>query len=218
VPLISGKDSMKNDYMIGDTKISIPPTVLFSVIGRIDDVRTACTMDVKRPGDRVYLLGITRDECGGSEYYSLCGQLGANVPQVDAATALARYRALNRAQRQGLVASCHDLSDGGLGVALAEKAFAGGCGIHAELGRVPVDAAFRDDRLLFSESASRLLVTVRPDQAAAFEALFAGQACACIGEVTAEPELRILGLNGEILIKSSLAGLKESWQEPLREM
>jgi phosphoribosylformylglycinamidine synthase len=72
---------MKNDYMIGDTKISIPPTVLFSVIGKIEDLRKAVTMDAKAPGDLVYLLGETRDELGGSEYYALHGQVGANVPQ-----------------------------------------------------------------------------------------------------------------------------------------
>ena len=70
IPLISGKDSMKNDYIIGDLKISIPPTVLFSMIGRIDDVRKAVTMDAKSAGDLVYVLGETRDELGGSEYFS----------------------------------------------------------------------------------------------------------------------------------------------------
>ena len=129
VPLISGKDSMKNDYQIGDTKISIPPTLLFSVIGKIDDVRQATTMDAKRAGDLVYLLGRTEDELGGSEYYALHGELGANVPKVDAQSAMNRYRSVNAAQKQGMIASCHDLSDGGLAVAVAETAFAGGLGI-----------------------------------------------------------------------------------------
>ncbi|HKL25365.1 MAG TPA: AIR synthase-related protein, partial [Desulfuromonadales bacterium] len=136
VPLISGKDSMKNDYMVGNTKISIPPTVLFSVIGRMDDVRRAVTMDVKRPGDLVYLLGRTRDELGGSEYLAAQGELGRSVPEVDADVALQRYRSVNLAQRDGLLASCHDLSDGGLGVALAESAFAGGFGLDVDLDRV----------------------------------------------------------------------------------
>ena len=217
VPLISGKDSMKNDYQIGDTKISIPPTVLFSVIGKIEDVRQAVSMDVKRPGDLVYLLGVTRDECGGSEYYSSRGMLGRNVPRVNAAEALSRYKALNAAQRAGLVRSCHDLSDGGLAVALAEKAFAGGFGIQAELGQVAVEGALRVDTLLFSESQSRLLVTIRPEHRAAFEALFAGQAAACIGEVTAAPRLT-LTLNGQTILDSDILELKEAWQAPLREL
>jgi phosphoribosylformylglycinamidine synthase subunit PurSL len=209
---------MKNDYQIGDTKISIPPTVLFSVIGKIDDIRRGVTMDAKRPGDLVYLLGVTHDELGGSEYYAMRGHLGRNVPRVDAASALQRYRTVNRAQQQGLLASCHDLSDGGLGVALAETAFAGGCGLHVDLRRVPVAADLREEALLFSESASRLLVTVRPEQQAAFEELFAGQSCALLGEVTADQELRVVGLQGEVLIRSSIEDLKEAWQSPLREM
>ncbi|MCM2265281.1 MAG: AIR synthase-related protein [Desulfuromonadales bacterium] len=218
VPLISGKDSMKNDYQIGDTKISIPPTLLFSVIGKIDDVRRATTMDAKTPGDLIYLLGVTRDELGGSEYYALHGHIGRNVPEVDAATALARYRAVNAAQAQGLIASCHDLSDGGLGVALAETAFAGGCGIDVDLRRIDATRGLSDDRLLFSESASRLLVTVHNEQRAAFEAVFAGQSCACIGRVTAVPELRIVSLTGTMLTVASCDELKAAWLAPLKEL
>ncbi len=218
VPLISGKDSMKNDYMIGDTKISIPPTVLFSVIGKIEDLRKAVTMDAKAPGDLVYLLGETRDELGGSEYYALHDQVGANVPKVDAESAMQRYRTLNAAQEEGLIASCHDLSDGGLAVSLAETAFAGGFGISVDLHDVPVAAAMREDRVLYSESASRLLVTVKEENSEQFEKLFAGQIFACIGEVTADEYLKITGLQGEVLIRSTLDDLKEAWQSPLREM
>jgi phosphoribosylformylglycinamidine synthase len=218
VPLISGKDSMKNDYQIGETKISIPPTVLFSVIGRIDDVRTATTMDAKHPGDLVYLLGLTRDELGGSEYYALQGHLGKNVPQVDAPYAMKLFRAINRAQQAGVLASCHDLSDGGLGVALAETASAGGFGIHADLRAVKVAEPLREDAILFSESQSRFLVTVRPGQRERFEGLFSGQDVSFLGEVTADDELRLIGLSGEVLVRSSIHDLKEAWQTPLKEL
>ncbi len=218
VPLISGKDSMKNDYQIGETKISIPPTVLFSVIGKIADARRAVSMDVKQAGDLVYLLGVTADELGGSEYYAQHGELGRHVPHVDAEAALLRYRTLNRAQQQQLVASCHDLSDGGLGVALAESAFAGGYGIKAELSFVDSVGSIREDRLLFSESQSRLLVTVHASKQHAFEDLFAGQSCRCIGQVTEEPSLVIHGLHGQALVHLSLDTLKQAWQAPLKEM
>lgn len=218
VPLISGKDSMKNDYQVGDTKISIPPTLLFSVIGRTADVRKAVTMDAKRPGDLVYLLGVTRDELGGSEYYAMHGVLGRNVPQVDAVAALGRYRTVNAAQAEGLLASCHDLSDGGLAVALAETAFAGGLGLHIDLRQVAVEGNPRADAILFSESASRLLVTVRPEHCERFEALFDGQSCALLGTVCAGRRLSITGLAGENLLDSSIDDLKEAWQSPLREM
>jgi len=218
VPLISGKDSMKNDYQIGDTKISIPPTVLFSVIGKISDSRKAVSMDVKQAGDLVYLLGETADELGGSEYYAQHNELGCNVPKVSAEQALLRYRTLNRAQEQQLVASCHDLSDGGLGVALAESAFAGGYGIQAELTFLDKVGDLREDNLLFSETQSRLLVTVRGSNKEVFEKLFAGQSCCCIGRVIEEPVLKINGLHGQTLIRVSLDDLKQAWQAPLKEM
>ncbi len=218
VPLISGKDSMKNDYQIGETKISIPPTVLFSVIGRIADARKAVTMDAKRPGDLVYLLGTTRDELGGSEYYAMHHSLGAKVPKVDVPEALALYKMVNAAQNEELIASCHDLSDGGLGVALAETAFAGGFGMRIELTNLPETPTMRADHLLFSESPSRLLVTIHPQHQARFEELFADSACSLLGTVSDDTELRISAADGSILLRSSIDHLKQAWQSPLKEL
>ena len=221
IPLISGKDSMKNDFFDGVTKISIPPTVLFSVIGKMDDVRKAVTMDAKRPGDIVYLLGRTAFELGGSEYYASKGCVGNRVPLVDAEKALQRYRAYSEAVDKGLVASCHDLSDGGLAVALAETAFAGGFGLDVDLSRVifsGVSCDRRDEVLLFSESASRLLVTVRPGDRAAFEATMAGTCFSSIGTVTGDHALTITGLRGSVVLKGEINDLKEAWQSPLREL
>jgi phosphoribosylformylglycinamidine synthase len=221
LPLISGKDSMKNDFYDGTTKISIPPTLLFSVIGKIEDVRKAVTMDVKRPGDIVYLLGKSADELGGSEYLALKGATGNRVPMVDAVKAYQRYQAYHRAVMAGAVASCHDLSDGGLAVAAAESAFAGGCGLRLDLSKVlwKGDAAEKSDvALLFGESASRHLVTVRPEQQDAFEAAMSGNCFAAIGEVTKEPTLTITGLSGSTVVKAGLAELKEAWQRPLRDL
>jgi len=218
VPLISGKDSMKNDYQIGGTKISIPPTVLFSVIGRMDDVRQAVTIDFKSSDDRIYLLGNTADELGGSEYYALRGELGAQVPQVDAKSALVRYRSINRAQAAGLLRSCHDLSDGGLAVALAESAFAGGLGAEIDLEQMICSADCDATAKLYSESASRLLVSVAPENAAEFEKLFAGQPCARLGEVTETDQLVIRAGADEVLVDASLDELKNAWQATLQEL
>jgi phosphoribosylformylglycinamidine synthase subunit PurSL len=221
LPLISGKDSMKNDFYDGTTKISIPPTLLFSVIGKMEDARLAVTMDVKRAGDLVYLLGVTRNELGGSEYLAQKGFVGNSVPKVDAKSALAGYRAYHGALNAALVASCHDLSDGGLAVAAAESAFAGGFGMSLDLAKVAFDgdvAGKSDLVLLFSESASRLLITVRPEQAAAFEKAMAGTALARIGSVSAEPTLTIAGLKGGVVVGSDLGTLKAAWQAPLLEL
>jgi phosphoribosylformylglycinamidine synthase len=215
IPCISGKDSMKNDYMIGDHRISIPPTVLFSVIGSIEDARTAVTMEVKRPGDAVYVLGMTRHELGGSEYYALHGHIGSSVPRVDAPAALRLYRALHEAIRSGLVASCHDCSDGGLGVALAESAFSGGRGMQVQLARVPVSGALRDDAVLFSETQSRFVVTVPPEKAPRFEACMRDSCFAAIGTVLDGPRFIVQGLQGGVVIDTDIFELKRAWQATL---
>ena len=199
VPCISGKDSMKNDYAIEGTKISIPPTLLFSVIGRMADVRRAVSMDAKRAGDIVYVLGETKNELGASEWYALHGCVGDNCPRVDAAAAKWLYAALHRAIAAGLVASCHDCSDGGLGIALAETAFAGGLGMDVDLRQVPRRDLHRDDYLLFSETASRFVVTVSPANRAAFETEL------YVGRQTPRPENRqsISGLRPDELTENS---------------
>ncbi|MFH1148223.1 MAG: AIR synthase-related protein [Pseudomonadota bacterium] len=216
VPCISGKDSMKNDYLIGDTKISIPPTVLFSVIGKIDDVRRAQTVDAKRPGDSVYVLGATKSELGGSEYFASYGFTGNSVPRVDAGTSRLRYQRLSQAIYKGMVASCHDCSDGGLGIALAETAIAGRLGMETDLSAVPVQGVERDDFVLFSESQGRFVVTVHPDQEKAFCDLMAGTVMARIGRITEEPLFVCLGRNGRTVISAPVSRLKEAWQKPLR--
>ncbi len=211
IPLISGKDSMKNDYKIGDTKISIPPTVLFTAAAVLDDAERVVSMDVKNPGDVVYVLGETRDEMGGSEYLTLKGQLGANAPQVDPKAARALYEKLSDAITTGLVASCHDCSDGGLVAALAESAFAGGYGMDLDIACLGLDSAAV---ALFSESQSRFVVTVASEQVAAFEAALADAPVYKLGTVTDGDRLEIR--NGETChVNASLAELKEAWQAPL---
>ncbi|MFZ2418110.1 MAG: AIR synthase-related protein [Smithellaceae bacterium] len=215
VPCISGKDSMKNDYAIGKTKISVPPTLLYSVIGRIRDVRKAVTMDVKRPQDLVYILGETRDELGGSEWFAKNHAIGNKVPQVNAKKAMKLYRALNKAIGAGLVASCHDCSDGGLGVALAEAAFAGGLGMNIDLKDVPYRGKKRDDYVLFSETASRFVVTIHPKDKAKFEKRMAGNVAREIGFVSNDGCLQVSGLSGKTIIKEKIGKLKGAWQKPL---
>jgi phosphoribosylformylglycinamidine synthase len=215
LPCISGKDSMKNDYRVGDAKISIPPTVLFSVLGVIEDVSTVVTMDAKRPGDVIYVLGVTRAELGGSEYYAMLGHVGASVPRVDAVAARRLYDALADAIARGLVASCHDCSDGGLGVALAETAFAGSLGMAVDLRLVPQDSELRDDVTLFSESASRFVLTVQAQHVATFESMLQGLPWAAIGHVTGEGTFAVVGRSGAPILEADIEPLKAAWQKPL---
>ena len=216
VPCISGKDSMKNDYNIEGKKISIPPTVLFTVIGKIDDVRKAVTMDVKNPNNLVYVLGVTKDELGGSEYFIMNGFVGNNVPKVDSCSARKLYEALHEAILEGLVVSCHDCSDGGLGVALAESAFSGNFGMEVSLSEVPVKNIDRNDFMLFSESASRFVVTITPEDKERFEKAMAGNVFGLIGKVTKEKEFIVKGLDNNIIISEHIKELKKSWQSSLK--
>jgi len=139
VPCISGKDSMKNDYQIGKLKIPSPDR---SVLRNRQNQRCAPGSDdgCQMSEDLVYVIGETRDEMGGSEWFALHNAVGNNVPKVDAACALKMYRALNKAIEAGLIASCHDCSDGGLAVALCETAFAGSLGMSVNLNSVTYQA------------------------------------------------------------------------------
>ena len=183
-PCISGKDSMKNDYVNGGMRISIPPTLLISAISRMPDARRAVTVDFKRGGDLIILLGTTFAELAGSEYFAELGLSGNMAPRVDGERALRTYRALEKAVRKGLVRSAHDVSDGGIGVAIAESAFAGGLGAEIDLAAVPRAGVFRDDYLLFSESQSRFVITVKEEQADAAVRIFRSLPYGVIGKVT----------------------------------
>jgi phosphoribosylformylglycinamidine synthase len=211
-PFISGKDSLNNEFRAGGRTIVIPHTLLISAISIVEDVRRCVSMDAKEAGNAVYLVGATRNELGGSHYYLLHGQLGSNVPKVDAPKAKRTFDALSRAIRAGFVRACHDLSEGGLAVAAAEMAFAGELGMRGDLAGVGDE---REDVLLFSESPSRFLVEVSPANREAFEKALAGLPCVPFGEVTREPRLSIRGRKG-VVVDESIADLKEAWQKTLR--
>jgi len=172
-------------------------------------------MDAKRSEDRVYVVGTTYADLGQSELAQEFDLRGGQVPQVrDADGVHENYRRLHQAMQQGLVASCHDCSDGGLAVCLAETAFAGDLGLRIDLASVPKGDEMNDLEVLFSESPCRLVVTVAPDQAPAFEQLMAG-AAQLIGEVVAEQRLVVRSTN-ELVIDEPLGALREAWQSPMR--
>jgi phosphoribosylformylglycinamidine synthase len=214
MPFISGKDSLKNEFHTGKHHLVIPPTLLVSALGRLADVRRCVTMDLKEPGNLLFLIGITRDELGGSHYHLVTETEGGTVPQVDLELAPRIFRALHEAIGRGLVRSCHDLSEGGLAVAVAEMAFAGEVGADVSLAGAAPDLA--DDVVLFSESCTRFVVEVVPEQAPALEALCAGLPLRRIGKTCSERRLRIAGTGSAWIVEASLADLKEAWQKPLR--
>jgi len=210
-PFISGKDSLYNESPLGP----VTPTLLITALGIVPDIRSAVSMDVKAPNNLIYIVGKTFKELGGSEYYKLKGFLGKTVPKVQPNQAKKTFEAITEAIDLGLVKACHDPSEGGLAVAAAEMAFAGGYGIELDLRKVPRENVNRNDFLLFCESNSRFLVEVSEKARQDFEALMNGKVCAEIGRVTKTPRLCVYGLNGEVVAEACVGDLLGSWKRPL---
>ncbi|HOW54051.1 MAG TPA: AIR synthase-related protein [Syntrophorhabdaceae bacterium] len=217
-PCISGKDSMKNDYMHNEIKISVPQTVLVSCISVIDDVEKIVTMDMKEEGDLIIVLGRTYGELGGSEYFSQFGRVGNIAPRVRGPQAKKTFQCLEKAIKAGIIRSCHDISDGGLACCLAESAFAGDMGIEADLALVPHSGVFRDDMLLFSESASRFVVTIKEADLDAFDKTFKSVPYGVTGKVKASDRFIVKGLEGNTIIDTDINSLKAAWQAPFKEL
>ncbi len=216
-PFISGKDSLYNEFEFEGKIISIPHTLLISAISVMEDVGRAVSMDFKRAGDLVYIVGTTQNELGGSEYFKLNGFTGNQVPQVNPHQAKTLMDKLSLATERGLARACHDCSEGGIGVAIAEMAFAGGLGANIHLKVAPLGEFMeRDDFILFSESNSRFLVEVSLESKEEFEEIMDGTGFASIGHVTDDEVLEIYGLNENKVVTASLSELKEAWQKPLR--
>ncbi|CAB5100361.1 Phosphoribosylformylglycinamidine synthase, PurS subunit (EC / Phosphoribosylformylglycinamidine synthase, synthetase subunit (EC [Olavius algarvensis associated proteobacterium Delta 3] len=223
IPLLSGKDSMYVDGNLrgtyGEThKVSALETLQFSTTGVVDDISRCVTLDAKAAGDLVYVLGVTRDELGASEFYEHFGYLGKNVPHVDPDSCRELYQRLTRAIQEERVASAHGIYRGGLGVHLAMVAMGGNLGLDIRLGELPADQPLRNDILLFSESAGRFIVTVDPTRKAEFESIFKGLACACVGRTTEKPELTIAGTDGSKLLSVPVDDLKEAWKSPFQDL
>jgi phosphoribosylformylglycinamidine synthase len=215
MPFISGKDSLNNEYHAGDRHIVIPPTLLISALGRVPDVRRCVTMDLKEPGNRLFLVGVTRNEMGGSHFHLIHGLRGGSPPRVDLELAPRILHKLHKAIGRGLIRACHDLSEGGLAAAVAEMAFAGGVGADVSGLRSGPDEE-PDEVLLFSESATRFVIEVAPGNAKALQECFGELPLMRIGQTCQEPRLRIAGAGGEWVVWAKLEELHEAWQRPLR--
>jgi phosphoribosylformylglycinamidine synthase II len=236
--------------------IQIPHTLLISALGQVDDVSRCVTMDLKSPGNLLYQIGATKNELGGTEFATIVGwdqlaerapahhKSNANsggpaaaaasshptgrVPQVDVKIARRTFAAVHEAIEKGLIRACHDLSEGGLAVALAEMAFAGGYGARIRLADAAIDNSVDtkseglDTVVLFAESPSRFLVEVTPREQRAFETCLrsADVPFSHIGEVTNDDRLQMASASPQStagwLVDLPLSQLKEAWQKPLR--
>ena len=219
-PFISGKDSLNNEFSYIDEggnkqTVAIPSSLLISAMGQVGDVRQCVTMDLKSPGNDLYLIGVTKEEMGGSHYALVNGLSGGTVPHVDLEQAPQIFAAVHQAISNRLIKSCHDLSEGGLAVAVAEMAFAGGLGVELDLSAVGTASRLTDPSIiLFSESSTRFLIEVVPSAGDAVQELFGGLPLARVGTVTDSGGIRIFS-NGDLVLEADCQDLKSAWLKPL---
>ncbi|RPI77301.1 MAG: phosphoribosylformylglycinamidine synthase, partial [Planctomycetaceae bacterium] len=220
-PFISGKDSLNNEFSYVDAEgnrrtVAIPASLLVSALGQIADVNRAVTMDLKEVGNLLFQIGQTDEELGGSHFALVNALPGGHVPRVDLRRAPRIFAALAQAISQGLLRSCHDLSEGGLAAALAEMAFAGGLGAEIDLRVAGARFGLENDLvLLFSESNTRFVAEVPQACAPRFRELFAGLPLAELGTVTPLPRLVVRGMTNSTCIDTAIDDLKNAWKSPL---
>ncbi|MFC1692344.1 phosphoribosylformylglycinamidine synthase subunit PurL [Candidatus Latescibacterota bacterium] len=216
-PFISGKDSLRNEFIYGDKVIRIPSTLLISAMSVMEDVTRAVTMDFKAPGNAVVIVGLTKDEMGGSHYWDINGFVGNSVPHVDIETSKKTMLALHRAMSRRLILSCHDCSEGGIGVAAAEMAFAGEVGASIDLTHVPVENSLRDDHILFSESNSRFILEVAQENIDELSDILSDIPFAVVG-LTSDTRRLIIESSQGIVVDEDIFDLKYAWQAPLKTL
>jgi phosphoribosylformylglycinamidine synthase len=218
-PFISGKDSLNNEFSYEDENgerqtVVIPSTLLISALGQIANIENAVTMDLKSVGNRLLLIGETKDELGGSHFSLVNNLKGGSVPTVDSERAPQIFAALHEAISSGLIESCHDLSEGGLAAAAAEMAFAGDLGATLDLSALAASTGLSVAALLFSESNTRFLVEVASENVAAVTANFPEGQATVLGDVTDSRSLSISSSSGRIL-EEDIDILRATWKTPL---
>jgi phosphoribosylformylglycinamidine synthase len=218
LPLISGKDSMKNDAVVDGRKLSVRPTLLVSLMGIIPDIRMAVTTDLKNSGDLLFILGESRGELGGSCFEKLLDSRMGSCPTVFPDRAMEYYRVLHSAITKGWIRSCHDLSDGGLAVAVCEAALGGRLGLVLDLDNVPVEAtdfiktvSIEMARLLFCETPSRFLISASPRHGDALLSLFEGLPLNLVGRVSPDDRV-IFQRGGKAEAVLTLSEIEEAWK------
>jgi phosphoribosylformylglycinamidine synthase len=214
-PFISGKDSMFNDFKGFDKgnnpiKISVLPTLLISSTGVIEDVKDTCTMDFKASGDLIYVIGETKDECGGSEFYHAFNKTGGNPPKVDAKIARELYEKMYKLHKKGILSACASVNQGGLLITLAKMAVAGRLGVEVDIKKAP-NKDLVIEKVCYSETQSRFIITIDPKNKEKFESLMENFVFGQIGIVKDE----VFIVNG--IIKTDVKKLEQIYKERFKE-
>ena len=217
LPCVSGKDSMKNDYGSGENKISIPPTLLFTLFGDQPDVRYTATSDLKHVGERLYILGDSNEELGASELAFMLNEsgqadgIGGEVPRLENPKInLARYQALSEAIRSGLIRTAHDCSEGGLAIAIAEMCIGGRLGALVDIDGIGDGSVYGR---LWGESLGRIIVGVSPHEEEKFFDIMEGHQLHLLG-VVVESDLSIVD-GFDDLVSGNINEMVSAWKDAL---
>lgn len=204
LPVISGNVSLYNESK-GN---AIPPSPMISCLGNMPDVTKAITKHFKKTGSFIILIGERQDECGGSVYYDLYNELGANVPKPNLQTIAAEIYAVTEAIQNGLVLSAHDISDGGIAVAIAEMSFKHQIGVN-----IDIPGSLSLAKKCFSETGGFIL-EIAKDKWTACQKLFASFNVPLfkLGETIKEPILHLLNC-----IHLPIDQAKKTWENGLKE-
>lgn len=220
-PFVSGKDSMKNDF-IGrsrfgkEVKISVPPTVLVTAMAKVPDVTKTVSSDFQKLGDAVYLLGRSQRDMGGSELedaFHLPSSVLRSAPGVRGEENLRLYRTLHQAILKGLVRSAHDCSEGGMLVAIAESSIGGMLGLSADVESWEDDLKAFGGTLaefFFNETPGRFVVSVDPAKEEDFTKLFSGQHCLKIGKTI--PDILRFMRHGLVILDTPVREARRAWR------
>lgn len=200
-PVISGNVSLYNET----DGVAVYPTPMIGMVGLIEDLAHITTQAFKAAGDRIILIGETKADFNGSELQKMeLGKIEGKLMDFDLAVEKENQANVLKAIKAGLIASAHDLSEGGLAVGLMESVFDTGLGFDVTVAM--------DKTLLFSETQSRFILTVKPENVAAVEAIF-GSAAAQIGTVTAAAVAKIAAANETITL--DIKEVQTKWEEAI---
>jgi phosphoribosylformylglycinamidine synthase len=217
LPFVSGKDSFYNGYETATGMVSIPPTLLISAMGIVPQVARRVPTQVRRGGERIGVLGVTRAEIGGTAYARWRGMSDGVVPAWDGEVAMAVYRRYHAAVQQGWITAAHDVSDGGLAVTLAEMGFGLRAGLAVDLAALPVAGEVGLGARLFAESLGRIVFTCAAEDAGAVAEHFAGLPFTWLGEtVSGAARLRVRQ-GDDVVMDESLDELKAIWKQALTQ-
>ncbi|MDR2251888.1 MAG: phosphoribosylformylglycinamidine synthase subunit PurL [Endomicrobium sp.] len=215
IPFISGKDSLHNEYSIGGKKYSIPPVLLISAMGVIKNVTNTVTMPFKNDGNKIFVLGVTRNEIGGSVLAKIKNIKEGVVPVVYPKESKEIMKRIYKAINNGLIESCHDCSEGGLAVAISEMAFSGDKGVKVDIDAIRTKGKLSVVEILFSESNGRFIVEVLPENESKFREIFKDCVFAEVGCVTKDKDVVFESVKNEIKVKEKSKNLWNAWRSTI---